>query len=288
MIYRVKRFSSEKSYSILTDLYYSGAKRTAKKLIGQLRVQAAKPFYRKAQEQYQKGIEAEQEIANKVDIGPESNKKLRVALGQKAKELGVRINTRLPKKIKGSHSWTIDSKIADEHLRELPDDNKAIRKLKRSVRRGKASDQISVSGNSAGIEMSHEFGHIENKEKGSLTDKVVNVIANDPRVRTIYKNEISEIGLVGNHGDRGLGSILMSGLRNKLINKEEANATKRGLEILKSSGLTGEELKGAEEHMKKALETYKHYGRSSTLVRVGNTVNVPGRRYRSIIKQLNE
>lgn len=286
MIYRVKRFSRERSYSILTDLYHSGAKRTAKKLIGRLRVQAAKPFYRKAQEQYQKGIEAEQEIANKVDISPESNKKLRVALGQKAKELGVRINTRLPKKIKGSHSWTIDSKIADEHLRELPDDNKAIRKLKRSVRRGKASDQISVSGN-AGIEMGHEFGHIENKNKGSLTDKVVSAIANDPRVRTIYKNEISEIGLVGNHGDRGLGSILMSGLRNKLINKEEANATKRGLEILKSSGLTGEELKGAEKHMKKALETYYRNGLCSTLVRVGNTVNVPGRRYQSILEQLD-
>jgi len=288
MIYRVKRFSSEKSYSILTDLYHSGAKRTAEKLIGRLRVQAAKPFYRKAQEQYQKGIEAEQEIANKVDISPESKKKLRVALGQKAKELGVRINTRLPKKIKGSHSWTMDSKVADEHLRELHDDNKAIRKLKRSVRRGKASDQISVSGNSADIEIGHELGHIENKKKGSLTDKVVSAIANDPRVRTIYKNEISEIGLVGNHGDRGLGSILRGGLMNMIIRKEEANATKRGLEILKSSGLTGKELKKAEKHMKKAGETYYRNGLCSTLVRVGNTINVPGRRYKSIIKQLNE
>jgi hypothetical protein len=287
MIYRVKRFSREKSYSILTDLYHSGVKRTAKKWIGRARVNAAKPFYEKSLEQYQKGIEAEQEIANKVDISPESKKKLRVALGQKAKELGVRINTGLPKKIKGSHSWTMDSKVLDRYLKEYPSNHKAVRKLRKSVERGKASDQIVRSGNSADIEVGHELGHIENKKKGNFIDRVVNAIASDPAVRTKYTNDISEIGLVGNHGDRGLGSILKSVLRNTVIRKEEANATKKGLEILKSSGLTGEELKRAEKHLKEAIETYKHYGRSSALVTVGNSVNVPGRRHRSIIEQLD-
>lgn len=287
MIYRVKRFSREKSYSILTDLVHSGVKRTAQKLIGRMRASAAKPFYKKSLEQYQKGIEVEQGLANKVDISPESRKKLRAALGQKAKELGARINTRLPKEVKGSHSWMVDSKTLEGYLKDLPNDHRATRKLKRSVKRGKSSDQIVLSGNNAVVALGHELGHIENREKGSLTDRIVNAIAGDPRVRTKYENGISEIGRVGNHGDRGLGSTLRGILRNIIIRKEEANATKRGLEFLKNSGLTGEELKSAEKYLKECGKTYEHYGRSSWFTTAGNTVGPPGRRYKSIIEQLD-
>ena len=287
MIYRVKRFSREKSYSILTDLYHSGAKRTAKKWIGRMRVEAAKIPYRKSLEQYQKGIEVERRLSNKVDISPESKKKLRAALGQRAKELDARINTKLPEEIKGTHSWTINSKTLEGYLKDIPDDHRAVRKLKRSAKRGKSSDQIISSGNNADIEIGHELGHIENRKKGSFTDRIISDITSDPRVRTKFQRDISEIGLVGNHGNRGLGSTLRGALRNKLIRKEEANATKKGLKILKSSGLTGEELKSAEKYLKECGKTYKHYGKSSVLVTIGNTVGPPGRRYKSIIEQLN-
>ncbi len=286
MIYRVKRFSREKSYSILTDLYHSGAKRTAKKWIGRARVQAAKPFYRKSLEQYQKGIEAEQNVANKVDISPESKKKLRVALGQRAKELDARINTKLPNEAKGGHSWVIDSKTLEEYLKEFPDDHRAVRKLKRSARSGKASTQIIKSGNNADIEISHELGHIENTE-GSFTDRLVSSIANDPNVRTEFRTNISGVGLVGNHGERGLGSTLRGIFRNKIIRKEEANATKKGLKILKNSGLNKEEMKSAEKYLKECGETYNHYGKSSTLTTIGNTLNIPSRRSKSIVEQLD-
>ena len=286
MIYRIKRFSREKSYSILTDLYHSGAKRTAKKWIGRARVKAAKPFYKKSLEQYQKGIEAEQKAANKVDISPESRKKLRAALGQRAKELDARINTKLPEEIRGGHSWVIDSKTLEEYLKEFPDDHRAVRKLKRSAKRGKASAQIIRAGNNSDIQVGHELGHIENT-KGSLTDKLVSSMAGDPKVRTKFQRDISEIGLVGNHGDSGLKSSVRSILRNKLIRKEEANATKMGVKILKDAGITEKELKEAKKYLDECGKTYKHYGKSSTLTTIGNTLNIPSRRSKSIVEQLD-
>jgi len=289
MIYRVKRFSREKSYSILTDLYHSGAKRTAKKWIGRARVKAAKSFYRKSLEELEKGREAELKVKDKVvNINPESKEKIRAATGQKAKELGVRINTKLPGDVSGPGSWTIKSETLNDYLKQLPDDNRRVRKLKRSVRRGKSENQVILSGNNTDILLGHELGHIENGRKGSIINRAVNNVANSPEVRTGYQDILIKLGYMGNHGKSGVKASVGNVVTNKIIRKEEANATKRGIKILKDSGgLTKEELKEAKEYLDLCGETYGHYGDASKYTTFGNTLNIPSRRGKNIVEQLN-
>lgn len=289
MIYRVKRFSREKSYSILTDLYHSGAKRTAKKWIGRARVKAAKSFYKKSLEELEKGREAELKVIDKVvNISPESKKKIRAAAGQKAKELGVRINTKLPEDVSGPHSWVIDSKTLNDYLKQFPNDNKRVRKLKRSARRGKSENQVILSGNNTDIELGHELGHVENGRKGSIINRVINNVANNPEVRTGYQDNLITMGYMGNHGKSGVKASLGNILTNKFIRKEEANATKRGIKILKDSGgLTEKELKEAKEYLDQCGKTYEHYGNALKFNTFGNTLTIPSCRGKNIVEQLN-
>ena len=289
MIYRVKRFSRERSYSILTDLYHSGAKRTAKKWIGRARVKAAKRFYRKSLEELEKGRKAELIVKDKVvNISPESKKKIRAATGQKAKELGVRINTKLPDEVSGLNSWTIKSETLNDYSKQLPDNNRKVRKLKRNARRGKSENQVILSGNNTDIEIGHELGHIENGRKGSIVNRVVNNVANDPEVRTGYQDNLIKMGYMGNHGKSGVKASIGNVVTNKIIRKEEANATKRGIKILKDSGgLTKEELKEAKEYLDLCGKTYEHYGDALKFNTLGNTLNIPSRRGKNIVEQLD-
>lgn len=75
-----------------------------------------------------------------------------------------------------------------------------------------------------------------------------------------------------------LGKIYKQNKKNKYIQKNEYNASKNGLEILKEVGANPDELKLAEEVYDKAGESYKTSHKYKLLRSVGDKVNIKDRR----------
>lgn len=279
----------QKEFGVVSDIVNSGIKRATKKYIGRARTALAKPFYRSAVRNGEEAIKKINEFASNSSssISKQTIRNTKKNAGRIAGENDARINT-----LKGANSGTLESRDWDESItkayRENPytkrviDHSKRQRKSFRNVRSGKHKNQILYDGKRPVVELAHEVGHLDNRKRS----KFISRIAENPRVRTELNKDVENLQMVGNNEKSGVKNILKQGILSPVINRDEVNATKRGLEIMRNSGATKEELKKSKEHMDNGYKSYKHWQKANLMTTIGNTINIPSRRNESIVSQL--
>lgn len=118
------------------------------------------------------------------------------------------------------------------------------------------------------MDLVHEVGHLGNKAEGNRFQKKIHDVSHSKRLH--YNNY--------NRKESGLKNALNQLLENKLILKEEKNASRRGLNIMKEAGATPKELEEAKKYLKVAEKSYEHGGKYRFLSTLGNTINIPSRK----------
>jgi len=278
----------QKEFGVVSDLVHSGVKRTAKKYIGRIRTKMARPFYKSAIESSEKASKAVNDFSAVKSLGTSAQtvKNTKKNVGKLAGKHNARIND-----IKGMDSGVCETGALNESItenyRESPfyrfsmDNSKKGRKMFRNLRSGKHKQQILYDKNRPVVELAHEIGHLENQKKS----KVVSHIANNPNVRSVIKGDINNLQTQGNNGRSGIKDILgLAGIKS-IINREEKNATKRGLKVMKEAGATKEELERSKEHMKRGYDSYRHWQNTNLMTTIGNTINIPSRRNTSLLNE---
>ena len=271
----------ERRYNIISDLYHSGLKRTYQKNIGRLRSNIADSLSGKSLEQAGKSREALIKHLGGEKVKNEGVKK--GVIKQAIKDGDTRISRTKLDGVGGS--YTVGNKEARETMKteavkgELKALNKPkdYKKTMKSFDKDKHKHQIFVPKGS-GVEMlAHEVGHIENKKSRGLRKKISD-IANSSETRRQLNEDSNKLSWVGNHGKSGIGTALKDFGKSLIINKEEKNATKAGLKIMKEAGATKEELKKAKEHLKSGTKTYEHIGKANLFNTLKNSVQIPSRK----------
>ena len=129
--------------------------------------------------------------------------------------------------------------------------------------------------------LAHEIGHVMNYESKNPITKIHNKIANK------YVNDIRD------YEPKEHDNIL-SGVKNyfkqKSLIKEESNASRKGLKLLRKLGYSEDKQKLAKEELRDSLNTYKLGGEISYKSPLAIKIQIPSRRnstYNKLKKSIN-
>lgn len=145
------------------------------------------------------------------------------------------------------------------------------RKILGNIRKGKGSENLIIHEAKEGDELlAHELGHLGNRKDGGLITKLINKKANNPKIRTDLDNDANNI-----FGTKG--NPLKKYLEGKIIVAEERNASNRGLNYMKESGYSPEEIEKAKKRLGEegALGTYKTVGNARWKASLRNKIAIP-------------
>ena len=260
----------QKEFGVFQDIANSGLKRTYKKYGGRARSAVAEKLHEKARKHLEEGKRAEISMYKDYisKISPETVNRSKKLAGKKAKTYKARINDFGPD--------TPSLCVSNEDLRKIPgnclmsiDPSKADKKFFKEINSGRIDHQIFYNKKNPVMDLVHEVGHIGNMVEGNRFQKKISSASKSRRAHynsAHYKKE------------SGLKNALNQLLENKLILKEEKNASRRGLNIMKEAGATPKELEEAKKYLKTAEKSYEHGGKYHFLSTLGNTINIPSRR----------
>ena len=235
-IYRWKWYE-ERSYSILSDVYHSGLKRTYKKNVGRLR--------RKVGDRLSKSIWKDINTAatslenlDKINQGfrPETNNNLR----QVAKRRGIGVVVE-PSLVKNEGYMSSTENLISTLTQDRANHTDLINRLKNDSKSG-ISNQVIIGEENVPV-IAHEIGHAISKSKNPKRfnrSQVARDIISEPKGEILFGSRIS---LLGNNKRRNiLKKAWKGGILSARAYPEELRANKYGLKLIKKSGATKEEI----------------------------------------------
>lgn len=260
----------QKEFGVFQDIANSGFKRTYKKYGGRARKAAAEKLNKKALEHFKEAKRAEASMYNDYisKISPETVNRSKKLAGEKAKTYKARINDFGPD--------TPSMCMSNEDLRIIPenvlisrDPSRADKKFLKEINSGRIDHQIFYNKKNPVMDLVHEIGHIGNKVEGNRFQK---------KISSVSKSRRAHYNSLLNKRESGLKNALNQLFENELILRDEKNASRRGLNIMKEAGATPKELEEAKKYLKTAGKSYEHGGKHHFLSTLGNTINIPSRR----------
>ena len=280
-MYSVRRFSTtsyieEREYNIVSDLYHSGLGRTSKKVIGKVRRGL--------------GAKIEKSIINdRNKLVSLSNRKNEVITNDKVMNNLVneanKRNTSVLVRDKGEASFDTSNIFSKNKIKEYKDSiNKNLRNpnisevdrkylldtLEEVNELEKGRNIISYPSNSGIETLSHELGHADNYLS---KNKIKNYISRS------YKDNKSSVTPENVETSRGgLLNFINTYTKGKLELEEEKNATRKGLNLLKISGASKEEIKRSKDELNKSLESYNLGHKMNYKSSLRNTIQIPSRK----------
>lgn len=123
----------------------------------------------------------------------------------------------------------------------------------------------------AGI--AHELGHSQNRLSGSISDKIISRLDN-PGMRGRHHSE-EPLGIGKDHS---IKETLQSIYDRGIILKEEKNASKKAMKILKDKGMSKEELKETRKSLDQAYKTYKVKADAKVSTNLRSKIQIPSRK----------
>lgn len=165
----------------------------------------------------------------------------------------------------------------------------------KSVYNSKLNRVVYKSGNTDSL--AHETGHVINDKNGKglqklITEKTNNKYGDIRKKRTSnsfryvtqvnsngkFRTEAVKRGQVGQSFKKSIKDLKDGIIGGTIIGMEESTATKRGLNLLKKSGATKDELKTAKTNLKNSRDTYKYNTRAYNKSLLSNAINIKSRR----------
>lgn len=253
----IKRKQIEKEYSLVSDLYHSGIKRTKKKYIGRARVKVANAL--------QKSIEKDNDKIMKInDIMKNSNKTRRQEINdgllKKINELDTALvdseflfNTAKQAKERTGKSLGMAATNEAQKIKQLEENSYFVKNI------GSHKNAILVGPEkNTYMAFPHELGHIVQGEKtgGESFKKAAEAKAR------IFKNKKD-------------GKPIRVIKDSKIVLKDEKAANKNGIKILKDCGATNDELRETKKEMKEAFKTYKLGRNADTKISIQSKFELP-------------
>lgn len=165
-------------------------------------------------------------------------------------------------------------KLAKEETRakiENGDKRKFTLNYNEALNNPKNKSVIAVSVDTRAAGEAHELGHVHNRRKGSIMEKIISNLDNPSRRSRFHRNvDVTE------------KSNAFTRFRDKvdsaIILKEEKNASKNALETLKKEGMSQEELEKAKKALDESYETYKNTANNRNLANKRYKIQIPSRR----------
>ena len=274
IILRDKVYLGQREYGLGSDIWHSGLQRTAKKYIGRGRVKLAK----KLTEGVKSNILAESknptliERANTLDS---KRPELIKSLNQKAKEQNVLVTGQIPVlNIDEKNAFVITENIQDAGRILSNASDVLSKRAGEQILSGNYSGVISVPSSMGAAVRAHEIGHLQNKTGNSLNKFISSRNNEIIPIQNVRENLVRNNG---NNQRRGLGAAFEDYINGQTVLAEEANASRNGKKLLKKSGATSDELKGADDIYETGRRTYYYPARANFLTTLRNTVQIPSR-----------
>lgn len=278
----------DKEFSLVGDIYHSGAKRAYKKYVGRTRRTLAKKINKSASKDLLKGVE---EGGKMLDSSKVENKPIREELYREAGKNSARVHKIDIDGQRGSYIFSSSSlkkrsatgqnfkKVEIDTLegkKTIKNSNRRVKGLNKSLKLGRHDYQIFNTNGKE--ELAHEIGHAMNSKTKNLKKRLTNALANSTDVRKTLNNDVKDMINYGGVKRSGLGSTIGTLIRNKIIESEEKNASKNAIKLLKEKGASKDEISKAKDNLKHGLNSYKYTGRAALKSNIAQTVEIPSRR----------
>lgn len=268
----VKKLCSELSYCIEEQKEF-GIKRNVLKLIAKGKRNLSNKLYKSIESNINKTDKINSEIRIDKNINnPEVEENLVKKLNK----------DKIDVIIGGDKNYYVnlsDPEIKEryETLKNIPDQD--IQKLYESFKKNKY--HIIHPKNSGTDSLAHEAGHIKNFESGTLKERKIHLSANSPKTREEFEKSVIKERKYPYDEENNETTLkfddsygIKEGIRRyrkyKDIIREEKNASKKAISLLKDSGMKNDELRKSKEHLSKDLKTYKEGGKSYYKVPIYN------------------
>lgn len=264
----------QKNYNVLSDLYHSGVRRTYKKTVGRARRKAAQKLSQSALND----IKEYNRLVNTVQTPVINNQKVRENLiNQVPRRTQVISINNYPN---GGSGHLNNSFIGEGDFNELRKYNNPVKieSFRRSVNSGKYDNHILYTPNMGEENLAHELGHVINT-RGILSKQVDKIAANSPDVGMASRVLIRS----GNHEVEGIKNTGELFARGKIIELNEANASRKGLRSLKKSGISKEELNASKQKLQASGKTYRLMNNATWKTSLRNTIQIPSRKGNTIL-----
>lgn len=242
--------STEKDYSLISDLYHSGVKRTGQKYIGKARVKIANALQKSIDKDRAKIRKADEIIINAHSAKPEITNKL-IRSGKE--KFNTRVlstsNLQIPD-VTGSFitDSTKAAKVVEGSLAN-PSIKESKKRGWRKIANTKGKNDLLVflgEGKDGIMSLPHELGHVENSVlSGGESKKKA-----EAALRTIENN------------DTGLSAFIKKSKAGLVDIKEEKSATKNGLRMLREVGVGKNDLKIAKKEGKAGIDSHRFYNKA--------------------------
>lgn len=270
-MYKVKRFSQmteiqQRQYGLLGDLRHSGVRRSYKKYVGRVR----RGIGDLLEEKKIAADEKLKNINNKIygvvkEGGPEE------VLDPNASRMIIKNNakrnkTRVMKSNHNNSSFLVSSdEVSDELLDNIGIHNpNQVKKVKNAAKTNKSL--IFLGRNRKSVDdLAHEMGHAKNSVSKNPITKAIHSLSGDKRY------------LDSSDTDKGLYQIARHASKNKLVEMEEAKASKNAIKMMKDAGVKGEQLDKAKKNLNLYLDSYKATSKSDNLKIAHRTIQIPSR-----------
>lgn len=268
-MYKVKRFSQvrQKNYGLLGDLRHSGLKRSYKKYVGEARRAVGDRIGKKVNEL----IKDNNESIN-LSIGIPFNKSpfreimnpkvSRDIIKRNAKKNGVRM-------MRSNNPYISEISKASEVNEEILRDKHKItnsRQIKKVMNAVRSGDDIIFLGKSYGRSpdvIAHELGHAKNYH------------SKNPITKLSHKVTSSMHEPLNN--DKGLYQIAKHAIKNRALVKEESNASKSAIKMMKEAGASKDEIRQGKINLNLALDTYKSAEKLDNSNMIYKAIQIPSR-----------
>lgn len=268
-MYKVKRFSQvrQKNYGLLGDLRHSGLKRSYKKYVGRARRSIGNKIGKKVNNSIN-----ELDKSIKLSMGiPLNESSFREVMNPKVsrniiKENARKYNVRVARSNNPSISeLSKASEVNEELLRERHEmkDPRQIRKVMNAVKSGNDIVFLGKSYGRSSDTIAHEIGHAKNYH------------SKNPITRSIHKVTSDMHGPLNN--DKGLYQMARHAVKNKALVKEESNASKNAIKMMKKAGASKEEIRQGKINLGLALDTYKNTEKLDNINMIYKSVQIPSR-----------
>lgn len=271
----------QKQFGLIKDIKSSGLKRTMKRNIGRLRNKIANSLT-------EKYIDEPTKIANDKFIKFElQNDKLTNPIIEKrmlreANKRNARVLSGIQdlpadfdlsrKEIRDQlHKIGKDSREMDSFFDNSNSGKRLDNKINNILKNKKIKHVISYSPGTDVTGLAHEIGHVDNSMSKNPIKRLINKVSGDPNLREEFSN-------VSFDNRSGIRTGIKRYLKGRALIKEESNASKKGLDLLKKSGITKEEFNIAKKDLDNALNTYKTAGNNYYRIPLINKIQIPSRR----------